>query len=188
MKKFICLTLCLITALFFLTSCGEDEFDPDKYIGESLQSQFQVLVDANQDFYNNVFVLGHLPVDEKKTVEKDGKTFAPVTDSIYKTYDLLLNGLKGVYTEDAVADILDNYDYYTDIDGKLYFNMEFDGAAKKGVKWERDPAEGQELEKKTEDSYTLEFGFVCGKKDEWDEFTFVRTDLGYRLTKLQYVT
>ena len=49
-----------------------DEFDPDEYVGEGLLTLFGIEVDNNQYFYNEVFVLGHLKVDESKSVKKDG--------------------------------------------------------------------------------------------------------------------
>lgn len=186
LKKTISLFFCVLILIFSLCSC-EDEFDPDEYIGEGLLTQFSILVDANQHFYNEVFVLSHLPVNEDESFEYEGKTYAPVNDTLYTSYDKLIEHLNGIYTEEAVEDILENYDYYRDIDGKLCFDMAYADSAKKGVKWERDPEWKPELEGKKDGMYTVEFGFKCGQKDEIDEFDFVRTDAGNRLTKLQYV-
>ncbi len=185
MKKLILIPLICLTLLF--AACGYDEFDPEKYVGDGLRTAFGVIVDQNQHFYNDVFVLGHLKANEKKAVKKDGKTYAPVTDSEFGSYDELVSALKATYTDDCVTQILDNYDCYIDIDGALFVDTDADYTSRKAVKWERDPAFEAEFEGKTENSFTMEYRFTCGKKDELDEFTFVRVENGYRLTELQYV-
>jgi len=185
LKKLIIIPFICLTLLF--ASCESGEFDPEKYVGEGLRTAFGAIVDSNQHFYNDVFVLGHLKADESKAVKKDGKTYAPVTDKEYAGYDELVSALKATYTDDCVTQILDNYDCYTDIDGKLYVDTNKDYTERKGVKWDRDRGVEAEFEGKTENSFTMEYRFTCGKKDELDEFTFVRVENGYRLTELQYV-
>ena len=186
MKKRLIIPLLLCLALV-LSACGMDAFDPDEYVGEGLLTLFGIEVDNNQYFYNEVFVLGHLKVDESKSVKKDGKTYAPVTDKRINTYDELKRLLSEIYTEDAVMDILENYDFYKDIDGKLYYDLSDKDNTRKGYKWERMKDVAPEIESREENTYVMEYKFACGKKDELDEFTFVRTENGYRLTKLQYV-
>lgn len=183
--RIIALLICLV---LLLTACGEKgEFNPDEYIGEGLLTYFGLLIDNNQYFYNEVFALGHLEINEKETVKKDGKTWAKVTDEKINTYEELERRLSSIYTEDCVKEILANYTFYTDIDGALYYDTADLTAKRRGKKWVRDTSEAPEFEGKTENSYTLEYTFKCGKGDEMDEFLIVSTDAGYRLTKLQYV-
>ncbi len=186
MKKRLVIPLLLCLAAV-LCSCEADEFNPDKYVGDGVLAVFGVLVDQNQIYYNDVFVLGHLEIDESKTVEKDGRTYALVTDKKYTSYEELKSRMLATYTEDCVNDILENYDIYRDIDGKLYYDLSDKDNVRKGYKWERVREQAPEFEGKTEKSYTMEYKFVCGKKDELTEFTFLRVNQGYRLTKLQYV-
>ena len=178
--------LLIVVLLFALASCG-DKFDEKKYIGEGLLTRLGILVDANQTYYNDVFVMGRLEYDEKTTVKKDGKTYALVTDSIYTTYEALETSLKDVYLEDEAERILKEYNYYTDIDGKLYIDLSKTEVPTKGHKWVRDRTEQPELEGSGEDFYIIEFYFRDGKSDELDEFKFVNTKKGYRLTVLQEV-
>ena len=185
-KRLVVLPLLLCLAIA-LCSCEIDEFDPDKYVGEGVLAAFGVLVDQNQIYYNDVFVLGHLEIDENKTVKKDGKTYALVTDDKYASYEELKSRMLATYTPDCVNDILDNYDFYRDIDGALYYDLSDKDNTRQGYKWERVREEAPEFEGKTDNTYTMEYKFVCGKRDELTEFTFLRVDQGYRLTKLQYV-
>ncbi len=184
MKRIIALAI-IIMLLF--TACGKDEFDPEKYVGESLLTNFGMLVDMNQLLYNNVFVLGHLEVDESKAFEKDGKKYAPVTDKVYTSYDVLKNVVESIYTKECAEDILTNYDLYADVDGVFCLDMSKAENEHKGVKWVRDLDGEVELEERETGKYVMEYRFACGKKDEIDEFTFVNTAGGYRLTELQYV-
>ncbi len=186
MKKAILpLLLCILLAF---SACGYNEFDPDEYVGEGLLTAFGIIVDENQYFYNEVFVLGHLETDEKVTKQVDGKTYARVKDEKIGSYEELTDRLLSVYTEECVKSILENYDFYIDIDGALYYDLSNDENTRGGYKWIRNTEKTPELEGKTENSYTIEYKFDCGKKDELDEFTFVRVEGGYRLAKLQYVT
>lgn len=175
-----------VIIVFSLCSCDE-EFNPDKYITEGLKTNLGLLVDANQTYYNNVFVMGRLDYDESQTVEKDGKTYALVTDRIYTSYEYLETSLKEIYIDEEAERILRDYNYYTDIDGKLYIDLDKTEVPSKGHKWIRDKSEEPELEGTGEDYYILEYYFVDGKSDELDEFKFINTASGYRLTQLQEV-
>ncbi len=187
MKRIIAALIALITVFTLFASCGSKEFDADKYISESLLVAFKLLVNSNQDFYNNVFVLGHLKVDEKKAFEKDGKKYAPVVDKKYASYQALVDSLKITYTEDCVSRILADYPVYSDIDGVFCYNLTDGKIVTEGRKWVLDPEKKPELEGKGADYYIVEYRFTEGKHDELDEFKFVRSGTQYRLDELQYV-
>ena len=107
-RKFILIILSLLTVIS-LTACEED-FNADKYIGEGLKTTLGLIVDANQRYYNDIFVMGRLDYDVNQTVEKDGKTYALVTDKIYNSYDYLEQSLNDVYIEQEAERILKEYD------------------------------------------------------------------------------
>ena len=186
MKRAISVAFCLLI-LLGTVSCGKEELQSDKYIGEGLLVTFKVMVDCNQEFYNDIFVLGHLDVDKEKQFEKDGITWAPVVSEKYKTYDDLLSAMRSVYTEDCVQAILKKYDFYADVDGVLCFNTAFADKVESGKKWVRTDDWTPEVEEKGEAYYQVEYKFYAGKSDEIDEFRFDKTTNGYRLTELQRV-
>ena len=93
MKRIISVAFCLLM-LLGTVACGKEELQSDKYIGEGLLVTFKIMVDCNQEFYNDIFVLGHLDVDKEKQFEKDGVIWAPVVSEKYKTYDDLLNAIR----------------------------------------------------------------------------------------------
>lgn len=197
MKKFTALFVALVMA-FGLCACESNtiekdgEFNPDSYISEAQLSIFINYVNLNQEFYNDVFVLGHLEADTENIIEKDGKTWVPVTDTKFKSYDELVEALYGTYTDEAAEKILSDYPIYADIDGKLYYDMSSEENIRSGRKWVLNTDGEIELEEKTDDSFTVEFRFTCNKRKEIDEFTFVRVgegiNDGYRLTELHEVT
>ena len=197
MKKCGALLIALAMA-FALCACESNtiekdgEFNPDSYISEAQLSIFINYVNLNQEFYNDVFVLGHLEADTENTFEKDGKTWAPVTDTKYKSYDELVEALYGTYTDEAAQKILSDYPIYADVDGKFCYDMSNEENVKTGKKWVLNTDGEIELEEKSEDSYTVEFRFTCDRHKEIDEFTFVhineKVNDGYRLTELHEVT
>lgn len=197
MKKLSAL-LIAVTMVFCLCACESNtiekdgEFNPDSYISEAQLSVFINYVNLNQEFYNDVFVLGHLEADTENVIEKDGKKWAPVTDTTYKSYDEFVEALYGTYTDEAVQKILSEYPIYADIDGTFCYDMSDAENTRTGRKWVLNTDGEIELEEKSEDSYTVEFRFTCDKRKEIDEFTFVRVgdgiNEGYRLTELHEVT
>lgn len=186
LKKAICLLFSFLI-IISLCACTEKEavVNPDNYISDAAVTQCGTIIDSNQMLYNEVFVLGHLSVDEKKSIEKDGKKYAPVTDNRFSSYADLADLVNMLYTEDCAKSILKTYNYYKDIDGVLYYDLSCKEKIQSGLKWERSSDEEVELEKKIDESYTLEFFFVSGKKDCRQEFVFVKTDSGYRLTEFK---
>lgn len=183
MKKVLSLFFCLIILASF-ASCGSNM---DKYIPEAQYVSLALEIDTNQYLYNEVFVLGHLPVDETKTIEQKGKTYALVTDDTYTTMDALKETLRSVYTDEGTDLILKEHNCYKEIDGKLYYDLSAESKIKEEEKWTRIPGEKIDVEGKTDETLTLEYKFECGKKDELDEFTFVLVDGVYKLRELQKV-
>lgn len=186
MKKIIAFVLCF-AIVFLFAGCKADELRPEEYISEAALTQCRIRVMANQRFYNDVFVLGHLKVDESKKFEKDGKTYAPVADSLYQNYQELKDDLSQTYTSECVDRILKTYNYYADVDGKLCFDMSCSDKAEKGIKYVLGDKHEPELEDINGDVYEIEFYFVCGKKDELHTFEFVKQDSAYLLNELTRV-
>lgn len=84
------------------------------------------LVNSQANLIEDVFVLSHLPVDESAAITHNGAKYAPVTDkSSIKTYAELLDILNATYTEDAVKEMLGNPPVYIELEGKLYFNLDY---------------------------------------------------------------
>lgn len=194
MKRIIAFTFALIM-LLSLCSCESNtirkngEFNPDMYVSEAQLSIFINLVNLNQYYYNEVFVNGHLAVDETKATEKDGKTWAPVTDEKFASYDALVAELKAAYTDEAVEAMLADYPVYADIDGVLCYDISAEQTAAKHI-WVLDEDREIELEKRTDEGFTIEFRFADQDKpkhDELEEFTFIRVgngvNEGYRMTE-----
>lgn len=185
MKKIIAFVLCF-AIVFLFAGCKADELRPEEYISEAALTQCRIRVMANQRFYNDVFVLGHLKVDESKKFDKDGKTYAPV-DDLYHTYQELKDDLSQTYTSECVDSILSTYDFYKDIDGKLCFDLSCSDKIKKGTKYVLGDKHEPELEGTDGNVYEIEFYFVCGKKDEMHTFEFVKVDSAYLLKELTQV-
>lgn len=186
LKKTTAFLICLIM-LLLLSGCKSEEIRADEYISEAAVTQCRIKVSANQRFYNDIFVLGHLKVDESKKFEKDGKTYAPVTDSLYHSYQELKDDLAQTYTPECVDNILKTYNYYADIDGVFCFDLSCKDKVKKGIKYVLGTKHDPELEDVNGDIYEVEFYFVCGKKDELHTFNFVKSGSSYFLTELTRV-
>ncbi|MBP3697207.1 MAG: hypothetical protein J6J45_06640 [Clostridia bacterium] len=78
------------------------------------------------ELVEDVFVLSHLPVDKSAAIVHNGVNYAPVTDKAkYKTYGELLAKLQSLYTKEAIEKLLGNPAIYTEIDGKLYYNLDY---------------------------------------------------------------
>ncbi len=78
------------------------------------------------ELVEDVFVLSHLPVDRSAAIVHNGVNYAPVTDKAkYKTYGELFAKLQSLYTKEAIEKLLGNPAIYTEIDGKLYYNLDY---------------------------------------------------------------
>lgn len=130
MKKIIAILFCL---LFSLTACSgqsekKTEINDDNlasYVGAGEMTLINILINSNAKFVNEILVADHLPVDETTKITNPQGTFALVVSDEYKTLSDLESRLKSTYTTEAVKSILDNQSKYTDIEGKLYFNMKY---------------------------------------------------------------
>ena len=129
MKKIIALIFCL---LFLLTACSDKndnktQINQDNYasyVGAGEMTLINILINSNAKFVNEIFVAGHLPVDEAKAVKNAEGTFAPVVSDEYKSLADLKSRLGATYTKEAVDSILGDKKY-VDIEGKLHFNMKY---------------------------------------------------------------
>lgn len=129
MKKIIALIFCL---LFLLSACSgnsgnKTELNEDNYasyVGAGEMTLINILINSNARFVNDIFIAGHLPIDETKTVKNANAEFAPVVSDEYKTLADLRTRLEATYTKEAVEEILAD-GRYTDIDGKLHFNTDY---------------------------------------------------------------
>lgn len=140
-----------ITALFFFllflfSACSNSdktEFNESNiasYVGEGEMTVIRTLVSSNAFFVEDVFVADHLPVDTQNTIENSNGTFAPVVSDKIKTYADLESMLRSTYVT-ATADKLLSEGRYTEIDGKLYFNMKFDAATDYSLDWSETESE-----------------------------------------------
>ena len=127
MKKIIALAFCF---LFVFTACSNSEKPVElnennyaSYVGAGEMTLINILVKSNAELVNDVLKKNHLPIDKTKTVTNENGSFAPVVSEKYKTLADLKSYITSIYCEKSVDDILGNY--YVDIDGKLYFNMEY---------------------------------------------------------------
>ncbi len=127
MKKIIALAFCF---LFIFTACSNDdkpvELNEDNYasyVGAGEMTLINILVNSNAELVNDVFIKNHLDIDESKTITNENGIFAPVVSEKHKTLAELETHLASIYSEKSVDEIIG--DKYADIDGKLYFNMEY---------------------------------------------------------------
>lgn len=131
MKKFIALLFCF---LFLLTACGGKEETPTStfdeanalsYVGAGEMTAINILVSSNEFLSSEVFVDGHLPIDESGILETAEGTFAPVASVDIPTYTKLEEMVYSTYTEEAAKKLLNSPAKYAEINGKLYFNMKY---------------------------------------------------------------
>ena len=123
MKRIIAAVTC--TALL-LTGCS---FKPDvtdaNYVGEGQMTVLRYLVKSNGFLVEDVFVESHLPTESGKDITNESGTFSPVFAGEIDTYAELVTAVESTYTKEAAEKILSQYDMYTEIDGKLYFNTKY---------------------------------------------------------------
>lgn len=136
MKKIIILTLCL---MLLFTACSSNKkhdseektvtvtnFDGsfEGYVGEGTLATLKTLVNMHSQFETDYFDKNHPAIDEKNTVTHNGMVYAPVTGGVFKTYDELIDAIYETYTKQTADDLLRSHTMYTEINGKLYFNVE----------------------------------------------------------------
>ncbi len=183
LKKVISALLALLIPVCF-ASCGKEEVTPETYVGEGAKIQFRMLVDANQKLFNEVFVLGRLECDESKAVDKDGEKWAPVTDKSYTSYKMLADSVRGIYTEECAEKLLEDYDFYADIDGVFCRKISGEELPAE-TKWVRDTEKEPVIKVNEDGSFTAEYRLISEKKTMKEKFTFVKTEGGYRLDELR---
>ena len=187
MKKFVCLFFALM--LFLTLFCGcknkEEEKKPEElYVSEGDLTECLHIVDSNLDFYNNVFVLGHLAADNKQVKKENGKTYALVTEK-YNNLAQLKYALLQTYSEKYADELLKTYDFYKEFDGKLYFDTSAEENFKTDPKmWERDINYQAEIVNKEGYSLILKYNFVHNKSEKKCEFTFSNIGGRYRLEEM----
>lgn len=142
MKKIFALLLVAATVFAFAgcnvkdrvlpeaTTAAEDftaAYDPNIVVEAALkETLLKSYLMPHAELIEDVFVLSHLPVDKSAAIVHNGVNYAPVTDKAkYKTYGELLAKLQSLYTEEAIEKLLGNPAIYTEIDGKLYYNLDY---------------------------------------------------------------
>lgn len=142
MKKIFALLLVAATVFAFAgcnvkdrvlpeaTTVAEDftaAYDPNIVVEAALkETLLKSYLMPHAELVEDVFVLSHLPVDKSAAIVHNGVNYAPVTDKAkYKTYGELLAKLQSLYTEEAIEKLLGNPAIYTEIDGKLYYNLDY---------------------------------------------------------------
>lgn len=124
MKKLISVFLAVLFIFAAFSGCGNAEKDK-VYIGEGKLTVLRSLVSSNGFIADEIMGSGHLPVDMSKTVTQDDKTFAPVVSDKIGSYAELEALLSSVYTDDVVNTLLNEPKKYAEIDGALYFDIQY---------------------------------------------------------------
>ncbi len=131
MKKIFAILFCF---LFLLTACSGKEDNPSStfnesnavsYVGAGEMTAINILVNSNK-LLSEVFVNGHLPVDESGLIENKQGTFAPVASVEITTYAALKEMVYSTYTTETAEKLLNEPAKYVEINGKLYFDMQYD--------------------------------------------------------------
>ena len=183
MKKIIALLFCF---LFLMTACtGKDEkptstFDEANafsYVGAGEMTAINILVSSNEFLASEVFVDGHLPVDESGLVEHEEGTFAPVASVEISTYEKLKETVYSTYTEETAEKLLNSPAKYAEINGRLYFNMKYD-APSQGKASNETPEVSAEISPDGKYVVTVKYG-----KEE-TLMSAVETDNGIRLENI----
>lgn len=127
----------LILVLLLLSACsgGENFDDAASFVGEGEMTLIRMLVNSNAYLVEEVFVANHLPVDENNITETADGTFAPVISDKIKTYEDLEKMVYSTYTAETAQKLLSEPVKYTEIDGKLCFNMKYDEEINYSVDW-----------------------------------------------------
>lgn len=136
----------IFSFLMILTLCfGCSNSDNKVYIGEGKMTVIRSLISTNGFLANEVFGENHLPVDALQTVQQGAQSFAPVVSDRISTYAELENLVKSTYTEDVAAKLLSEPQKYVDIDGKLYFDLQYDVTAEAEYDWSEFETEFKEV-------------------------------------------
>jgi hypothetical protein len=100
---------------------GSTEVSSKEEYNQLIQ-QGKNLIGFNQDVLHEITPLKMLPMDKENPVDE---YFFPVVDERFNTLEDLKNYLGGIYSKDAVEEILKD-ERYQDMDGKLYGDIRKD--------------------------------------------------------------
>ncbi len=182
MKRKIVSVLCLL-AIAVSAGCSRvpAEKDINSYVGEGIIMTAQLLFDGNEALVNNVFVYSHLPIDKNDTVTQNGKTYAAVKSDSYSSYANIVSTVNAVYTTEESEKILKEYDFYADINGKLYFDLSKDFEASDGVDFDSLNAKPVSSEN---GEYIFSVPCKAGKKKSATEMKVVSANGDWRLNEM----
>ncbi len=124
MKKIISVILVAVLLVCGFSGCGETK--DEIYIGEGKMTVLRSLVATNGFIADEIFGTAHLPVDMEKKITQGNRTFAPVVSDKIGSYAELEALLKSVYTEEVATKLLSEPEKYVEIDGVLYFDVQYE--------------------------------------------------------------
>lgn len=157
MKKIILILTCL---LILLTGCtaknhsgSTDNALNENYIGEGQMTVLRYLISSNAFLVEEVFIEKRLPAETGKDITNENGVFAPVVSEKIKTYDELVQVIKSTYTAETADKILSEFNYYKDIDGKLYLNTKASVSQAENYDWSNPEIEVISV---ADGTYTLE--------------------------------
>lgn len=129
MKKIISVILIAVLLACTFSGCGEKK--DEVYIGEGKMTVLRSLVSTNGFIADEIFGADHLPVDMEKKITQGNQTFAPVVSDKIGSYTELETLLKSVYTEETATKLLNEPKKYVEIDGILYFDIQYENSGNK---------------------------------------------------------
>ncbi len=137
MKKITALFLS-IALVFAFSSCSNNE--TTVFMGEGKMTVLRNLISTNLFIADEVMGDNHLPIDESNIITLENGTFAPVVSDRIASYSALETLLKSVYVEEVANELLTQPQKYIEIDGKLYFDMQYHNDENK-IKYDRNTIE-----------------------------------------------
>ena len=175
MKKLVSVLLAVLFIFAAFSGCGNTE-ENKVYIGEGKMTVLRSLVSTNGFIADEIFGSAHLPVDMSKTITQDNLTFAPVVSDKIGSYAELEALLNSVYTEDVVNTLLNETKKYVEIDGVLYFDIQYEQSeTKKKYDWSEFEIE---YDKTTEEGNQI-FEISLKKTNGWKSKIEIETvDIG----------
>ncbi len=139
MKKIVLILACF---LILLTGCAQKNYSgstdnalDENYIGEGQMTVLRHLISSNAFFVEEVFIENRLPSETGKDTTNESGVFAPVVSEKINSYDELVQIIKSTYTAETAEKILADFNYYTDIDGKLHINKQIPASEAENYDW-----------------------------------------------------
>ena len=164
MKKISAIFLCFMFLLSVCFGCSGQNSKDEIFIGEGKMTFLRAAISANGFLANEVFGANHLPVDASKTITRDNRIFAPVVSDRIKSHEDLEALLNATYVEEVAQELLNEPKKYFEIDGKLYFDMQYDGQGESNYLWDSFETEF----KKLNDDGTYLFKVKLKKSNGWN--------------------